>query len=772
MNIQSGRLGRSRGFSLIEILIAVVVLSTGLLALTALQGRLAQASAEAKVRSRVAAMLTSRMDALRATAYESTALVTASPQTCSGGAPAWICTAQAEAAISGLSVGQTVTRYSSESSLNDPTPEFSDSGPAAGMLIPEFKRVTLSATWNDSAGSGHRMSMSTDMSPLSLTANLIPPAGGGGGGSNPIVRQESPEEAGVIPIALGNGDNTAATNPKPVVVGRDSTLIETKYNVLTYKPDGAGVRIQDRVETTVIACRCSYGNQSQLTGIFTQNYRPTYWEGNRYAAPKVAPTGPTAGPVVIGNSESPQSSLCTDCCRDHHDDGVAADAVKFDASNSGHNHYLSPNLSSPVSSGEYSEACRVIRVDGFWRVATDLRVSHFDYIGTNVEGTTVKEQQAPADSLLRPYKKNYQDFVKDYLDQRFVSGTNPDAYSLYNTSYNGPTGGKPTKPASLSIIAGQQRYQHTHAVLVDDIEAPVNDVIERACGQTKSSKCVLPHIPFTSINLTELAKYLPSNDRVISVVDGGANFSNSAIIQGLVTGLSTAPQGSNDVTSNATSKLSNSALSAVLAIDPGDATLTPVALHAYSLTNGVPTNGEWFAINLYLGNAPDVLTTMNNQSLLDDPGLRIPTVPSPCSVNSVTATNPFTCVSPAGLAAGDVTVVLSGYNIEIPRTGQQLPNNLPITCVRPDGSTVAATLGNQETVNVCKHYSVAENAAYTIGAVTGQGKGQTTGVSFSGVTSGSSRSIFLSEQVDTYSYTCRFNNANGANKTVTTSPCP
>jgi len=58
--------GRAPGFSLIEVLIAVVVLATGLLALTALQGRLAQASSEAKTRSRVAAMLASRMDELRA----------------------------------------------------------------------------------------------------------------------------------------------------------------------------------------------------------------------------------------------------------------------------------------------------------------------------------------------------------------------------------------------------------------------------------------------------------------------------------------------------------------------------------------------------------------------------------------------------------------------------------------------------------------------------------------------------------------------------------
>ena len=45
------------GFSLLEVLIAVVILATGLLALAALQSALARNSADAKVRSRIATLM-------------------------------------------------------------------------------------------------------------------------------------------------------------------------------------------------------------------------------------------------------------------------------------------------------------------------------------------------------------------------------------------------------------------------------------------------------------------------------------------------------------------------------------------------------------------------------------------------------------------------------------------------------------------------------------------------------------------------------------------
>ena len=58
-----------QGFSLLEVLIAVVVLAMGLLALASLQAKLSTNSADAKARSRIAALVTSVIDYQRAQGY-------------------------------------------------------------------------------------------------------------------------------------------------------------------------------------------------------------------------------------------------------------------------------------------------------------------------------------------------------------------------------------------------------------------------------------------------------------------------------------------------------------------------------------------------------------------------------------------------------------------------------------------------------------------------------------------------------------------------------
>lgn len=773
------------GFSLIEILIAVVVLATGLLALAALQGSLARNSAEAKVRGRVAAMLSARMDQLRAGGYDAVAAeaVKRAPDDCA--THPWLCTAATDAALGSLSVTQTVQPWSGAAGSN----AFTNAAPTNPDIDAQFKRVILSATWKDSLGNNRSLSMSSDISALALRSSMVPPPDPDSSSNvRPVVRQDDPTEAGMIPIAIGDGSQTAATNPKPIVVGRDKTLIETKFNVLTYQLAGGAAQVQQRVETTVIGCKCKYGNQSQITGIFTQNFRPTYWDGTRYAVPKMVDRTdtalrPVAGPVGAGSTDrtDPQSDLCTDCCRDHHD--KSSDTVKFDPFRTdAHDHYRSNNLSAvvqPTSNGDYDESCRVIRVDGFWRVATDARVVHFDYIGTG-PGSTVADQ-APATT----YANSYKTFVTDHLRGKFA--TSPVSTLSADERY----AQTPVKhPASITVTAGETRYQHTHGLLLDNIEPEAQAKIAAkfaACTRTDKAECVLPHIPFTTINLTELSKYTPSDDRVITVVDGGVNFDEPLIIQGMVTGQSSAPQGTNVVTANASIKLSNSGLAAVQAIDPQDATTLPTppppsatwvpGKQTYSLTNGTPTTGDEFLIDI---SSSPAFTFMDNGTANDDLGVRWGTgTGTKCPENSATATNPFRCRNPSGFGGASVDITLSGYNKTQAGKGTDIPvGQRTITCTEDRNNspgTTLYTLTSTDSINICKNHEVLADARYTIlTPITAQGlQTEQTKVNFSAVSGGDRATIYFGAQADTYSFTCKYKTTGQTTTyTVVAAACP
>lgn len=624
------------GFSLLEVLIAVVILATGLLALAALQSALARNSADAKIRSRIATLLTNEFDYARTAGYASLVDIgndgvadSFNAATCVAGSSTLCDAAKAamqDAALGALTVTRDVEVYSASGTnfaLGDP----------ATASDASFKLVTLQAEWTDAAGASRTLSQRTVLSALSLEGDtpLIDSDPGGNYPQGPIVRTDDPFEAGMIPIAIGGGSETAATNPKPIVVGKNNTLIETKFNILTYQDQGSAVQVQQRIETTVIACRCQYGNQTLLEGVFAQNYRPTYWDGAKYKAPEALDSSraPIAGPVALAKNDNPQSDLCDDCCRDHHD--LDTDVVKFDPFRSDdHNHYQTSNLGavvSPASNGEYNESCRVIRVDGLWRVASDFRVEQFGLVATGPNAT----DKAPDPT----YAGYYEDFVLDYLANKYIGpddGQTPEeryaSFLLNDSALDNAPGSDSDNEISIKALSTDQRFLHARAVMIDHIEAEAQDAIDEAldnCTKTGDAKieCLLPHIPFTTINTTELSRYAESDPDVIDVIDGGTNFNDASIVQGLVTGRTTATDG--DVANaNVRQKKSNTGVTGTLPIDPDDATLwlpsltaTESDYWAYRVGNPAPPVGDDFTVLLNLAAA-----TMTDGAPGNDPGVR------------------------------------------------------------------------------------------------------------------------------------------------------
>lgn len=720
------------GFSLLEVLIAVVILATGLLALAALQGSLTRSSADAKVRGRVAAMLTARMDELRSVGYGNPALNTGVVTTastadgCDGDATDWVDCTRLHAGLASLSVTQTTRVWSSAIGATAFT---ENRAPAANE--PEFKRITLSATWTDAANAAHTLGVSSDTSSLALTNDLIPPIDGtSSNAAAPVVRQLSPVSAGMIPIAIGGGSDTAATNPKPIIVGANSAVAETAFNVLTYNNGSSavgGVKVQQRVETRVVACSCKNDNSPSFSNMLSKNFRPTYWDGTRYKTPQRVGDLPAAErydpPAVKNTAISNQSDVCDQCCRDHHDptdvdyngpDNVDPldDRAKFDPKRTGaHQHYSTGDLTTAITAhnGVYNEACRVIRVDGFWRVSSDANEEQFGLVRTNND--YVEKNPDPL------YADFYEEFVIDYLNERFVVKTNPSATAMFNattyrlneaivdTDNNSTLDAIPVKAAAMP---GDQRYVHGRGLYVDNIEPEAAKLIDDSITSCQLSaptnatttalekrNCALPHIPFTTVNLTQLANF--DDDTAVSpdVID----VQNQVSSRGQVNGISGRANGDLE-DAVVTARISNTGLSGSLPIDTGDVSQLEDR-QKFVIANSIVASGAAFTVNL----DPLASPLMTDGIAVNNPEVnwKIGLAGLGCRQTAdASSPNPYLCRTNSALGAVAVDVLVTKYHY----TDFDIPSSVTCPNASPDNSVTLTVAPSPTPRPVCKRFAV------------------------------------------------------------------
>jgi hypothetical protein len=167
-------------------------------------------------------------------------------------------------------------------------------------------------------------------------------------------------------------------------------------------------------------------------------------------------------------------------------------------------------------------------------VAADLRNDYFGMLETNNNDDLDNDDQnqrayAPrvdSATAANDAKTNYQNFVLKYMDDRFSNNTaytynTALATSTYEATYNlnNPVDNSGVQTAipmksSAEELEDDSKWSHTRGLYVDYVEPEALDVIKQAytnCSnkttQALRNACVLPYVPFTSVNLTELADW-------------------------------------------------------------------------------------------------------------------------------------------------------------------------------------------------------------------------------------------------------------------------
>jgi type IV pilus modification protein PilV len=764
-----------RGFSMIEVLISVVILGFGLLALAALQTTIIRSSSETKAQTIALQLAKDKLEDLRS--YQNLAgyqALTSSNDTVN----------DSSGSLSGVNYTRawTVTRWAYKPStatfvsvtpLTGTTP--TGGNPAIYTANNEYKRVAVVVSWSDANGTTQSIGIEDAVGAISPgdgskivlnnTSTSVPryPR---------VVIYDPSNTAGVIPIAVGNGTDTAATNPKPEVAGNNNNkrVVETRFDVLTYSGlNGGTAQAQSRVETAVIGCTCNKANANanDIT------YRPTYWNGFRYATPSVASYAPKSGAASLANNAPPQSQYCDTCCRDHHDDSIATGKPKFDPRRTTHTHYKIVNgaLVAAGANDDYVESCRLIRVDGVFRVAADMYNDYFNLLATKNDGT------ATAYAPTTQATTNYKNIVLDYLDARIINQANS---LLYNTILTNAAvtvleiARSINDPTSITMkLSNDYKWLHSRGLFVDYLEQEAIDKITNAKDNCVSpatlSSCVLRYTPFTSINMSELSNWSPLSG--IQLVVSNNDFSGAGSgdpVRGKVIPGSN-PTNNTTQIAYSTMNNSNSGVAVLpLAIDVDETTVSDS--QNFAMGGGAPPVGTGsFSVNLnnYTfgqgSSNPNVKTTY---SVLD------------CNP-TLSTVNPYLCtVSQIDVLSA---LTIGKYNYEGTKVAYTATaGSSGVTCTSVNGNKTATNVGltivagTANARRVCKNFTVATTSVGSIGAVGGtEGKGNETTTISGTFMNGTTINVGLTAGTDTPATitSCKFaNNLYTGNATTITSP--
>lgn len=713
--------GTARGFSLLEVLIAVVILGVGLLALATLQASLARNAAESRARTQAVSLAELVIERQRAMQFNQI--------------PSNIEDEEYQAALNDLQafVGAVDVDLQSQwfagsGGVMQPVPV----GATPANSDAQYKVLTAQVSWRSATDEEQQVAMSSVLSPVTLTFSptLLQRDLGGSRIAQPTVIMPSPAGPGVIPIAIGDGSETAATNPRPEILGQRNQAqgVGTRYDVLTYNiQELEGVRIQQRVETMAIDCQCELGG-GHLPEPFRVAQWPAFWDGFRYrlylpTSQSGLPPGAAAQSIPVISRQLVQSPVCNECCRDHH---VApeppANTVQFSREEDASTKYKQvDNTLVPAVPGDiYRQSCRAIRVDGFWRIATDLRQEHLGLIATSDEARSPVPSSTAATA--------YEGFVVAHLaamrEDDFEGNADPapefDARGLNDPDLID----MPRRPPL------DTRYLHGRGLYVDYLEQAAIDTMNRQCAAGSPVQCYLRFIPFTTINVTELARWMPIREVLENQTaeEAGANASN--VIQVTSNASSTVfgnpldPKGgvvtaNTGATGSALARIglsrSNTGIAIAIPSRPSDLILTR-DYQQFCVGEDCrieePPTGESFSVIL----DESTLTQLTHDNISNDPavGWRIDTSAADCSKTYADAfdrnPNPYLCRTDSELDV-QASVTVADYNLQY---DAEDPN--ADSCTRPNGKTRIIPAGTERPF--CTNYVVTSATLQSGGTTT------------------------------------------------------
>ncbi len=536
----------SSGMTILDVLLGIVIFVVGMLALASLQGNLTRSTSEGNART-VGTNLAEEMieelrvfESLRATSTCPTGLDAIAAEN------VFQCIVDGSASVTrnGLAytVAVDVTDYYFMPDLVTLTDNPSDLPSGRDTTISDFKHLELTVSWDANSfldNEGNTISAG-DMGAGSFSvASIIPSipqlgsaeiaAEDDGELGAPPVLYTPGARPDIIAVNLQNDKFKESTTPAPELV-KGNDLVENWFDVITYNNANNAVFLR-REEFVAITCECTL--KAKQSGTKT-GFLPTVWTGENYTT--MGPVGADGEVEMVAkaygvSANNQQSQYCDTCCRDHHDDDTGsytADRFLYDPSREwsedadatdDHEHYSRSkqgDLDIAGSNDNYVEACRMVRKDGFMRVAQDFRqegLLSFPEGYLDVLSSVNEYSSYVTNSVYDFYNRNRNTLTPPSGDP--ASGPAPSPAWSYDFPADKLTAGGLDNEAdttSLPLLGLDSQQMRSRGIYIDHLTPEVQTIFN--CVTSGGSDClpdgvdnVLQVLPFYEIQTTWLASW-------------------------------------------------------------------------------------------------------------------------------------------------------------------------------------------------------------------------------------------------------------------------
>jgi type IV pilus modification protein PilV len=499
----------SHGFSLVEVMVALLVLAVGILGISKLQLALIRNSSDANQRSVAVSVAQQKIDDLRSFSHLTLGTSTDTiPDTWTAGIAANLLSFAHIADDAGGTIAATATtvgNYVYTLSWDVTNYYYTGDPSVATMPVPagtavDFKRVDVTVAWTDEAGDAQSITLETVLDSYAPALTALSD-NSTTGGTPPHVSYTPEIAPDVIDIGVDTGDNQYRQTSKPLpdaVQTGPSANVLVSFEVVTYHEDplNSGEFFADiQEEFVTVDCECQFST-SNGTALSPSHVIWLDDDDLHLRIDNVGGAFSKQTATQTGNANA-VDEICITCCQDHHD--TSASAVKYVAGTATGNHVHYQDDGTTVadqSSGDtYVESCRFKRINGILRVFQDWKL--YDVI------SVLQTDLADGEALQTAYSA--------YVANKVLDEVNGTSSAI-----------KPDASTDIATSVGAAHQLQNRGIYIDQVydeSGSVNPSEYTSYVANAGNVDRLEKIPFSEVNLSLLAHWNTADVTKVTVTD-------------------------------------------------------------------------------------------------------------------------------------------------------------------------------------------------------------------------------------------------------------